>query len=205
MQAHVCLVFALTLVVVVATPGPGILAIVSCAIGRGFREAFAMICGMIIGDLIYFTLAILGMAALAHSMGDLFLVVKFAGAAYLIWLGYKLWRAKVELPVDGVVSPARRGFRRSAAAGLTVTLGNPKAIAFYAGLLPTVVNLDQLSAGNALVMGLIVVFVVGGITTMYALAASRTRRFFRSQRRVKVLNRAAGTMMISAGVVVAAR
>jgi threonine/homoserine/homoserine lactone efflux protein len=205
MQVHVFAVFTLALMIAVATPGPGIFAIVSCALSRGFRDAVAMTCGMVIGDLIYFSLAVLGMAALAHSMGDFFLIVKLVGAAYLVWLGLKLWRAKVEVAVTDPALPSTHGFGRNLVAGLTVMLSNPKAIAFYAGLLPAVVKLDQLSLGDTLVMGLIVIGVVGGIPTLYALAASRTRRFLGSSRRIKVMNRTAGTMMIGAGVAVASQ
>ena len=113
----------------------GIFAVVSCAIGRGLREALALICGMVIGDLIYFTLAVLGLAALAHTMGEFFIVVKLAGAGYLIWLGVKLWRQPpAAMAADGDVAP-QRGFQRSLLGGLMVTIGNPKAIGFYAGLL----------------------------------------------------------------------
>jgi threonine/homoserine/homoserine lactone efflux protein len=205
MQTHVFAVFTLALAIAVATPGPGIFAVVSCALGRGFRDAVAMTCGIVVGDLIYFSLAVLGMAALAHSMGDFFLIVKLMGAAYIIWLGFKLWRAKAEVPLEMGSRSVERGFKRSFIGGLTVTLSNPKAIAFYAGLLPTVVDLDRLSASNAILMGVIVVFVVGAIPTLYALAASRTRRFFGSPRKMKLMNRTAGTVMIGAGVAVAVR
>ncbi len=204
MQVHVLALFAVALLVTVATPGPGILAVVSCALGRGLREAVAMICGMIVGDLIYFSLAVMGVAALAHSMGAFFLIVKLVGGIYLVWVGLKLWRVRAEVAVEAP-SSSKRGFKRSLGAGMTVTLGNPKAIAFYAGLLPTVINLDRLSTGDALVMGLIVVLIVGGIPTLYALAASRTRNFFGSHRGMKLMNRTAGTIMIGAGVAVAAR
>ena len=204
MQTHVFAVFGAALAVVVATPGPGIFAVVSCAISRGFRDAVAMICGVVLGDLVYFSLAVLGMAALAHSMGDLFLIVKLAGAAYLVWLGLKLWRTRTDVAAAASVLP-EHGFKRSLVAGLTVTVSNPKAIAFYAGLLPTVVDLDRLSTRDALAMGGIVVLVVGTIPTLFALAASRARRFFRSQRSMRLMNRTAGTMMIGAGVAVAAR
>ena len=202
---HVVAVFTLALMIAVSTPGPGIFAVVSCALGRGFHDAVAMTCGMIVGDLVYFSLAVLGMAALAHSMGDFFLIVKLAGAAYLVWLGLKLWRTNAEIAVSDPALSSTHGFRRSLVAGLTVTLSNPKTIAFYAGLLPTVIKLDQLSLGDALVMGLIVIVVVGGIPTLYALAASRTRRLFSSSQRMKVMNRTADTMMIGAGVAVASQ
>ena len=165
-----------------------------------------MICGIILGDLVYFYLAVLGMAALAHSMGELFVVVKLAGAGYLIWLGVKLWRQNppVTASADGKASP-QRGFRRSLIGGLMVTVSNPKTIGFYAGLLPTFIDLDKLSVGEAATMGAIVVVTVGGIPAVYAYAAARSRRFFGSARRMKLMHRTAGTMMIGAGVTVASQ
>lgn len=203
MQAHSFLIFAIALSIAVATPGPGIFAVTSCAIGRGFREAVALTCGIVIGDLIFFLLA-----ALAQAMGEFFLIVKFVGAAYLIWLGVKLWRARVEpaTNADGrPASAAPRGFRRNVVAGTALTLGNPKTIAFYAGLLPTFIDLERLTPTDAVLMMLIMLPVVGGIPTAYALAAARARRFLTSARRVRFMNRTAGTMMIGAGVAVAAR
>jgi threonine/homoserine/homoserine lactone efflux protein len=202
MQVHVLAVFTVALLIAVATPGPGILAVVSCSLGRGFREAVAMVCGMVVGDLIYFSLAVLGMAALAHSTGEFFLVVKIVGGAYLIWLGLKLWRTQSEIKIDGLAAGSGNGFRRNLIAGLTVTLSNPKTIAFYAGLLPTVIDLSRLSLTDALTMGMIVIVVVGSIPTLYAVAAARARRFFSASRRMKQMNRAAGTMMIGVGVAV---
>src|SRR3954467_8737974 len=122
MQVHVFAVFAVALAVTVATPGPGILAVVSCSLGRGLRDALSLICGIILGDLTYFILAVAGMAALARSMGDLFLIVKLAGAAYLMWLGFKLWRTKSGLDLADASASSSLGFKRSFAAGLTLTL-----------------------------------------------------------------------------------
>ena len=206
MHPTVLAAFAVALAIAVALPGPGIFAVVSCAIGRGFREALALICGIIIGDLAYFYLAVLGLAALAHSMGEFFIVVKFAGAAYLIWLGVKLWRqqpAAMSASAGGVAP--QHGFRRNLLGGLLVTVSNPKTIGFYAGLLPTFIDLPKLSLGDAVVMGGIVVLTVGGIPAAYAAAAARSRKFFNHPARMKAMHRAAGTMMIGAGVTVASR
>ena len=206
MQAQNFLIFAIALSIAVATPGPGIFAVTSCAIGRGFRDAVALTCGVVVGDLIFFLLAALGMAALAHSMGDLFFFVKLAGAAYLIWLGVKLWRARVETTPEGApVPPQQRGFMRNAVAGMALTLGNPKTMAFYAGLLPTFIDLEKLTASDIAIMMLIMLPVVGGIPTAYAYAAARARRFLSSRSRVRLMNRTAGTMMIGSGVAVAVR
>lgn len=206
MEPHSFLIFAFALSIAVATPGPGIFAVTSCAIGRGFREAVALTCGIVVGDLVFFLLAALGMTALARSMGELFLFVKFAGAGYLIWLGVKLWRARVELTADGQPLPnEQRGFAANAIAGVALTLGNPKTIAFYAGLLPTFIDLERLTAADTVIMMLIMIPVIGGIATAYAYAASRARRFLNNRRGVRLLNRTAGTMMIGSGVAVAVR
>jgi threonine/homoserine/homoserine lactone efflux protein len=206
MQPSVLVAFAAALAIAVALPGPGIFAVVSCALGRGLRPALALIGGIILGDLVFFYLAVLGMAALARSMGEFFVVVKFAGAAYLIWLGIRLWR---ERPVDAAamepVAPAPRDHRRSLLAGFMVTISNPKTIAFYAGLLPTFIDLEKLSVGSALAMGLIVILTVGLIPAVYAVAAAGSRRFFRSPARMRLMNRTAGTMLIGSGVTVAAQ
>lgn len=206
MHLPVLAAFAAALAIAVALPGPGIFAVVSCALGRGLRAALAMIGGIILGDLIYFYLAVLGMAALARSMGEFFIVVKFTGAAYLVWLGLRLWREKPAGPAAAEApAPPAPGDGRNLAAGFLVTIGNPKSIAFYAGLLPTFIDLEKLSAGDALAMGVIVILLVGLIPAAYAVAAASSRRFFRSPARMRLLNRTAGTMLIGSGVTVAAR
>jgi threonine/homoserine/homoserine lactone efflux protein len=204
MHPSVLAAFAVALAIAVALPGPGIFAVISCALGRGLRAALAMIAGIILGDLIYFYLAVLGMAALARSMGDLFIAVKLAGAAYLVWLGIKLWREKPTAPAVAVES-AQPGNGRNLLGGFMVTISNPKTIAFYAGLLPSFIDLEKLSARDAVAMGAIVVLTVGLIPAAYAVAAAGSRRFFRSPARLRGLNRTAGTMLIGSGVAVAVR
>jgi threonine/homoserine/homoserine lactone efflux protein len=199
MHASVLVAFAVALAVAVASPGPGIFAVVSCALGRGVREALAMVCGITLGDLGYFTCAVLGLAALARSSSGVFFAAKIVGAAYLATLGVRLWLQTPTAFSGGVdAASAPRGFGRGLLAGLTVTLGNPKAIAFYAGLLPIVVTLDELSAAEVIVMGGIVVVVVGGIMSAYALAAAWGRRFLGEAGRVRWMNRIAGTVMVAA-------
>src|SRR4051812_43338789 len=203
MHSSVLVAFAIALAIAVALPGPGIFAVVSCALGRGLRAALAMIVGVILGDLIYFYLAVLGMAALARSMGEFFIAVKLAGAVYLVWLGVKLWREK---PADpGAVGAATQPGHRNLLGGFMVTISNPKTIAFYAGLLPTFIDLEKLSPTDAAAMGAIVILTVGLIPAGYAMAAASSRRFFRSPARLRLLNRTAGTMLIGSGVTVAVR
>lgn len=201
------LALAGTLFILAIVPGPGVMAVTGCALGRGTAAALAMTAGVVIGDLVYLSFAVFGLAVLAHVLGDLFVVVRFAGAGYLIWLGIKLWRS------SGVVAPEAdtpaqskgRGLWRPAATGLAVTLGNPKAIAFYLGLLPTFIDLTSVSGQDFAWLVAITVAVIGGSVGAYAVAAGRARDALRKTERVRALNRTAGTIMIGTGFVLAAR
>jgi threonine/homoserine/homoserine lactone efflux protein len=206
MHLSMLLAFTTALAIAVAIPGPGIFAVVSCAIARGFREALALITGMIAGDLIYFYLAVVGLAALARSLGELFVIVKLIGGVYLVWLGVKLWRQRVsEATTVAPAETAARGFGRNFLGGFVVTISNPKTIGFYAGLLPTFIDLERLSAAEAVVMSGIVLVVVGVIPAAYAFVAARSRRFLARPGQVRLLNRTAGTVMIGTGLTVATR
>ncbi|HVU36686.1 MAG TPA: LysE family translocator [Opitutaceae bacterium] len=206
MHPTVLVTFAVALAIAVALPGPGIFSVVSCAMAHGFRSALAMIVGLVLGDLIYFTLAIAGLAALARSMGEFFYIVKLIGGGYLIWLGVKLWRQSRHAPAQvDVARTVTRSHHRSFVAGFLVTISNPKVIGFYAGLLPTFIDLERLTLTEAFTMAGIVVLTVATIPALYAYAAARSRRFFQSARSLKVLNRTAGTVLIGSGITVATR
>lgn len=206
MHVTVLITFSLALAIAVALPGPGVFSVVSCAVAHGFKSALAMIAGLVLGDLIYFTCAIAGLAALARSLGEFFYVVKLVGGVYLIWLGVKLWRrARREPQGFETVRVPPPAHRRSFVAGFLVTISNPKVIGFYAGLLPTFIDLGRLTWSEALTMAGIVVLTVATIPALYAYAAARSRRLLGSARSLKVLDRAAGTVLIGAGVAVATR
>lgn len=198
------LALAGTLFILAIVPGPGVMAVTGCALGRGTRAALAMTAGVVVGDLVYLTFAVFGLAVLAHVLGDLFVVVHYGGAAYLVWLGVKLWRAPGTVSTAGVPA-AGRGLWRSAATGLAVTLGNPKAIAFYLGLLPTFVDLTTVTPRDFGWLAAITVVVIGASVGAYAVAAGRARAALRRTEKVRALNRAAGTIMIGTGVALAAR
>lgn len=205
MDVKSLLLFAATLGLATALPGPDILAVVSGAIGRGFRSASAIVCGQIISDLIYFNLAVFGLAALALHLGEFFLVIKLAGAVYLIWLGIQLWRARGGLAVGEAASGktgGRRGFLGSMLIGFGTALGNPKTMIFYASLLPSVIDLGHLTPAMILAMNGIVCLTIALIPGAYALAAARARRLITNRRYQKIANRTAGTMMIGAGLAV---
>jgi threonine/homoserine/homoserine lactone efflux protein len=185
------------------TPGPGVFATVARALASGVRHAAVVVVGIVIGDLLFLALAIFGLAVLAEVLGELFAVVKYAGAAYLVWLGIRLWRAPVErMTVRGV---RELSWGANLLSGLVITLGNPKVIFFYLGFLPTFVDLGRLTAQDALLVVIVVSVVLGGVLLGYAYAADRARRLFSSVRAERALNRSAGSVMIATGAVLATR
>lgn len=199
------LALAGTLFIIAMIPGPGVMAVTGCALGRGSKAALAMTAGVVTGDAIYLTAAVFGLAVLAQSMGDFFLIVRLAGAAYLVWMGIKLWRAPADIPVASVSGAADQGVWRNAGAGLTVTLGNPKTMAFYLGLLPTFVELTAVNGMDYAVSMTITVVVVGGSVSFYAVAGGRLRYWMQAPHRVRVMNRTGGAIMIGTGAVLATK
>src|SRR5215204_4607076 len=137
-------VFASALFIAAASPGPGIAAIVARVLGRGTRGALAFTAGVALGDVVWLTVAILGLSALAQAFHGVFLVVKYAGAAYLLYLAYKLWTAPVAAQEVGANRTAENP-ARVFLGGLAVTMGNPKVMVFYLALLPTFLDLTRIT------------------------------------------------------------
>ena len=194
------------------TPGPAVFATIARALASGFRPAAALNAGVVIGDIVLLLLTIFGLAAAAQAMGDLFVVVKILGGVYLIWLGWRMWTAVPSDPAAVVASRAATIAAASApvvwrnvAAGLMITLGNPKAILFYAAFLPTFIDLTRITARDIAIIAAVIVAVLTVTNLTYAALATSARSFLYSRRAMRNLNRTAGTLMIGAGVVVATR
>lgn len=158
MTLETAFAFALGMVILMLTPGPSMLTTIAKSLASGFWTGFQYNLGVCIGDLIFLMLAIFGLQIIAELLGDIFIVVKFVGAAYLLWLGTKLWLAKPE-PLDARPQVSK-GMFREIMAGILITLGNPKVILFYGALLPTFVDLELLTAPDITILAAIVVSAV---------------------------------------------
>jgi threonine/homoserine/homoserine lactone efflux protein len=181
----------------IAVPGPGIFAIVARALGGGFRATVPAVIGNTLGDLILMSLSAFGLAVIAREMGGLFTVVKWGGAAYLIYMGYRYWTA--EIAEASALVPSGNGFLSQ----LALTLGNPKALVMFLALLPSVVDLSRLNASGYLQLCLCTLVLLPGIEFLYAALAARARILFSTARARKRLNQGAGAVLISAGLGVA--
>jgi len=196
--------FCLTYLLVTATPGPGIAAILARVLGRGHHGLAAFIAGYVVGDLVWFTLAATGMAVLARTAHVVFLCIKYAGALYLLYLACRLWVSSAQ-STDSAAGPSPESRVRLFLSSLSLTLGNPKAIVFYLALLPTVIDLQNLTVAAFLEVAGAIGVILSTVMTSYSIAALRARRLFKSHRAVRWLNRGTGTVMAGAALTVAVR
>jgi threonine/homoserine/homoserine lactone efflux protein len=203
MDAVTLLAFSVAFSIAAASPGPGMAAVVARGLGGGFRGAFPMVLGLVVGDLVYLSFATFGLAAIAQRFGTVFLVIKYAGAAYLLYLAVKLWLARPD--PEQVRAAAGQHWLRTVAAGLSLTLGNPKTMVFYLALLPTLVPLERMTVVGFLEIAGLVVVLLTAIGSAYGAAAAGAREVFRSERALRRLNRTAGTIMAGAAAAVVAR
>jgi len=197
-------IFCLVYFLAVASPGPGVAAVVARSLAHGTRGGGAFIAGYVVGDLVWFTVAALGLAALAHSAQNVFVAVKYLGAAYLLYLAYRAWNTPVV--TVGVDAPAVEQRPAQLFFGsLSLTLANPKTIAFFLALLPTVVRLESLTVAGFCAIALVICIVLPLTLGFYVLLASRTRKLFQSARSIRALNRTAGIAIAGAAVAIATR
>lgn len=197
-------IFALALAVAAFAPGPGIAAIVGRVLGRGRDGAVAFVTGMAVGDVVWLSLAVAGLAVLAETFHEVFTLVKYAGAAYLLYLAVKMWTApSAARSLEPVATRESRS--KLFLAGLAVTMGNPKTMVFYLALLPNLVDLarvDMLAYAELAIVTLAVLAVVFGF---YIVLALRARALITSPRAVRLVNRGSGVIMAGAAVAIASR
>ncbi|MGB3501334.1 MAG: LysE family translocator [Mesorhizobium sp.] len=198
------LAYAGALAVAAAIPGPGVTAVVARALGSGFRASFAMTLGLVLGDLVWLTAVVLGLALVAQTFGLAFMVIKWAGVAYLAWLAWKFWSDGIG--VEKVqAKKGSGGFMSNFVAGLVLTLGNPKTMVFYMAITPTLLDLTTVTLADYLALAGISIVVLLLVLTPYLLLAAKARGFLQSPRGLKVLSRGAAAFMFGAAAAIAAR
>jgi threonine/homoserine/homoserine lactone efflux protein len=199
------LIFTSVYLLAVATPGPGVAAIIARSLSRGTQGAFAFIAGFLIGDIIWFTVAATGLAALAQTARLVFVVIKYAGALYLLYLAYRMWTAPPAVVEEEKLLDTGQKPTQLFLGSLALTLANPKTAIFFLALLPTVVRLEDLTAVGFLEIVIVISIGLPLVLGGYVLLAARARRMFKSERAVRTINRSTGAAMACAAVAVATR
>ena len=196
------LAFAAASVVMLAIPGPTVLLVVSYALGQGRRSALATVAGVALGDFTAMTASMAGLGVLLATSSALFTGLRWVGAAYLIYLGVKLWRAPVgEMAAE--TAAETKGWRMFLHA-YAVTALNPKSIVFFVAFLP------QFFLATAPILPQMVLFeatflvLATASATTYACLAAAARRTVRRPEIQRRVNRVGGSMLIGAGLFAAA-
>jgi threonine/homoserine/homoserine lactone efflux protein len=201
MSLDLWIAFALASAVVLAIPGPTILLVVSYALGQGRRSAMATVAGVALGDLTAMTASMLGVGALLAASAELFTLLKWLGAAYLVWLGIKLWRAPVATgPVAADAPPPVVPARRMVGHAFVVTALNPKSLTFFVAFLPQFVDPARPFLVQMIVLEATFVTLAAINAMAYALVAARARGAVRRPAVQRAVNRLGGSLLIGAGV-----
>lgn len=203
MSLMTLIVFAGALMMAAGSPGPSIAALVARVLSRGARDVLPFLAAMWIGEGIWLTCAVLGLAAIAESFHAAFVAIKWLGVAYLLYLAWKMWFAPVETG-DGALPEARSGAKLFFA-GLTVTLGNPKIMMFYVALLPAIIDLGVVTLVGWAELVATMFIVLVAIDLAWVFLASRARLFLKSPRAVRLANRLSAGTMAGAAAAIATR
>lgn len=186
-----------TLAVLALIPSVSVLAVSARSASCGFMHGVFTAIGIVVGDIFFILLAILGLSVLAETMGSLFVLVKYLGGAYLIWLGIRLWKSKSNaVGAEGIMESS---LLSSFLTGLFITLGDQKAILFYLVFFPAFLDLSTMSVADTIIIIAIATVAVGGAKLVYAFMADRAR-FLIHPRAFQAMNIAAGSVMMAVGV-----
>lgn len=193
------LILFATLALLAALPSTSVVLVVTRSATAGLRQGLAVAVGIVLGDLIFVAIALLGLSALADALGGLFLLIKLLGGLYLIWLGGRMLLSGSAISAARAEPPTASGLLGSVVAGLLLTLGDLKAILFYASLFPLFVDLEAVGSADLLLIILITTLSVGGVKLAYAIAARKLAVFLPSACFGRVARRGAGLLLLGAG------
>lgn len=201
MSLHLWLAFLLAALLISSTPGPGAVICMSTGLRYGYRAALAAILGLQAAIVLQLLLVAVGLGALLAASETAFEWGKLLGAAYLIWLGVQKWRAPIESGTEVNVVPARQGLFVQ---GLLVNLTNPKAIVFIGALVPQFINPELDPWPQFSVITLTLCLTDMAVMSIYAMLATRLRRWLGRPSVMRTQNRFFGVIFVASGVLLAA-
>ena len=184
-----CLLFS-------AIPGPGVSVVIANSLAGGTRAGLYTILGTQLSMLSMVLIVAVGLQAVMALVSGAFEIIKLAGAAYLIWIGWKMFRSTGQLVMD---DGARLPIGRYIWQGALINWSNPKTLLFLSAFLPQFVDLSRPAFSQILILGLIVMAVATASDSVYALAAGRARHLLTAAR-VRMVNRVSGLILMAGGV-----
>ncbi len=197
MSLQAYLAFVAACIALALLPGPVVTLMIANGLRYGTRAALTNILGVQAGLAIVIGIVAVGLTSLMATMGYWFDWVRFAGAAYLVWLGIKLIRFPVEgVKTDEPPPPPRGGFFLQ---GFVVLLSNPKVLVFFGAFIPQFMDMNRDHVSQVTLLGVTFMVIAGLTDGLYALLAGRARTFF-SARRTRLVSRISGGFMIGGGI-----
>lgn len=195
------LAYLATVAVFFATPpGPSQILMISNSLRHGWRRSLATAAGDLTANSLQMTAAAFGLATAIAASADLLTAIKWAGVAYLVWVGVRTFRAAPpSLDQEAAAAPRHRLFRQ----GFLTSAANPKAVFFFAALFPQFIDAGQPIAPQLLILGATYLAVDGTILCLYGRGAEHLLGRLRS--RGRLLNRISGCLMIAAAGLLAAK
>jgi threonine/homoserine/homoserine lactone efflux protein len=199
------LLFAGVYFAAVATPGPGVAALVARVMAHGLKGVAAVIAGFVAGDMLWLVFTSTGLTVLAREFAGVLTAVKFAGAAYLLYVAWSLLRIPAGFNPDATPPMPTTTGARAFLGAFSLTVSNPKVIVFFLSILPLVLDLGQLEIRNLFIVAGLAAFLQTSIFLSYALAANRVRGWLVAPPAVKWIRRATAGLMAGVAVAIVTR
>jgi len=191
--------FLVSATIVLVVPGPTILLVISLALTHGRRATIPLTAGVALGDLTAMSVSLSGLGAVLAASAMMFAALKYVGAAYLIYLGIKLWKVTPEQQETGHLAE-NDSFKALFKASFIVTALNPKSISFFVVFFPQFVVPTQRPIPQLIAMGAAFLVLASINAALYSLFAGKFRDMMKSSLFFVWLNRTGGTALIAAGV-----
>ena len=203
MPIELWLAFVIASAALLAIPGPTVMLVVSYAIGRGRHTGWVTVPGVTLGDFTAMTVSLLGAGAVLAASATLFAALKLVGAAYLIWLGIRLWRA--DASGKEVAGPVQaRGRRAMFWNAYLVTAFNPKGIVFFVAFVPQFVAADRPLLPQFVLLEATFLVLATANVALWAVLAGELRARLQSPAALRLTHRIGGSFLIGAGLLTAA-
>ncbi|MBA4342937.1 MAG: threonine transporter RhtB [Methylibium sp.] len=185
------------------SPGAGAIAAMSSGLNHGFRRGYFTTFGLVLGILTQILLVGLGLGALIATSSLGFAIIKWAGVAYLVWLGVQQWRAPAKPMVASNLDASLVSRRQLVLRGWVINALNPKGTVFILAVVPQFLDLKQSLLTQYLVIGATLCFTDLVVMAGYTVLAARVLSALRSERQIRLLNRSFGSLFVAAGLLLA--
>lgn len=204
MSQQTWMIYAVMVFFMSATPGPNMLLALNHGIRHGFRATLATCVGLMAGLFLIMLGSVAGLGAILAASQVAFSIVKYAGALYLVYIGFRTWRAPPRVEKSAAVAPAGGNRWELFRTGVLVSLSNPKAFIFFMALFPQFMNKQAAQLPQLVILMVTFMVIETFWQFVYAGGGARLARWLTSERRMRLVNRLSGGFFMGAGVALGA-